>query len=304
MAPPLKISVITPSFNRPNYLQETIDSITSQTGPFELEYILVDGGSGPDTLDLIKKNEGVFTHWVSEPDDGMYHAISKGMAMASGDVLAWLNTDDVYLPGALSVVARVFEQLPAVQWMSSLSQALLDADGDLIDVPHLAGVCQRAFYDGVFCGYATPDNPMGSGFIMQEATFFRRALWEAAGENRFGPYKVAGDFALWTRFMELAPPAGIRTPLSAFRLHGKDQLSSKHVELYYSECRQELARAGAALGIAPRQVDTDSPVTYEGLFVEKTSVTEAGAPWQLSSHEFAVAPQSEIKNVLQKRRLM
>ena len=304
MGAPLKISVVTPSFNRPTYLQETINSIASQKGPFELEYILVDGGSDEATLSVIKDNEDAFAQWISEPDDGMYDAITKGMRLATGDVLAWLNTDDIYLPGALSVVARVFQQLPAVQWLTSLSQALLDADGDLIDVPHLSGVSQDAFYDGVFSGYASDQNPMGSGFIMQEATFFRRELWDAAGDDRFGAYTVAGDFALWSKFIKLAPPAGIRTPLSAFRLHGEDQLSSKHLELYYSECQQELHRARAAHGIEPRQPDANTPVTYEGLFVEKQSVTDAGAPWQLSNHEFAVAPQSEIKNVLQKRRLM
>ncbi|MDD5724475.1 MAG: glycosyltransferase family 2 protein [Syntrophales bacterium] len=102
----MKISVVTPSLNQGEFMERTIQSVLSQHGDFELEHIIVDGGSTDGTLDIIEKYKGRLT-LLSGRDRGQSDAINKGFAMASGDILAWLNSDDTYEPGALSEVAEI-----------------------------------------------------------------------------------------------------------------------------------------------------------------------------------------------------
>lgn len=104
-----RISIITPSYNQGHFIEETIQSVLSQNYP-NLEYIIIDGGSTDSTLDVIKKYESQITDWVSEPDRGQTHAINKGLSRATGDILAYLNSDDYYLPGTLFKVADYFRQ--------------------------------------------------------------------------------------------------------------------------------------------------------------------------------------------------
>lgn len=104
----LKFSIITPSYNQGQYLEETIQSVLDQHYP-NLEYIIMDGGSTDNSIEIIKKYESQLAHWESGPDGGQSNAINKGFSMASGDILAWLNSDDYYTPGTLNQVAGLFE---------------------------------------------------------------------------------------------------------------------------------------------------------------------------------------------------
>ena len=104
----LKISIITPSYNQGQYLEETIRSVRDQPYP-NLEYIIMDGGSTDNSVEIIKKYESRLAHWESRPDDGQADAINKGFNMATGDILGWLNSDDYYKPGALTEVAEYFD---------------------------------------------------------------------------------------------------------------------------------------------------------------------------------------------------
>jgi len=104
-----KISIITPSYNQGKFIEETIQSVLSQNYP-NLEYIIIDGGSTDNTIEVIKNYESQISYWVSEPDRGQTHALNKGLARATGDILAYLNSDDYYLPGTLLKVARYFCQ--------------------------------------------------------------------------------------------------------------------------------------------------------------------------------------------------
>jgi glycosyltransferase involved in cell wall biosynthesis len=106
-----RISIITPSYNQGHFIEETIQSVLSQNYP-NLEYIIVDGGSTDNTVEIIKKYESQITYWVSEPDRGQTHALNKGIAKATGDILAYLNSDDYYLPGTFLKVAEYFRQFP------------------------------------------------------------------------------------------------------------------------------------------------------------------------------------------------
>lgn len=106
-----KISIITPSYNQGQYIEETIRSVLLQAYP-NLEYIIIDGGSTDRTVDIIKKYEPWITYWVSEPDRGQTYAINKGLAKATGDIIAYLNSDDYYLPNTFFKVAESFRSFP------------------------------------------------------------------------------------------------------------------------------------------------------------------------------------------------
>lgn len=114
-----RITIVTPSFNQGRFIEETIRSILLQDYP-NLEYIIIDGGSTDGSIDVIKKYEHWLDHWVSETDHGQSHAINKGFERATGTILAWLNADDIYLPGALFHVANAFLESEA-EWIVGIT---------------------------------------------------------------------------------------------------------------------------------------------------------------------------------------
>ncbi len=112
----LKLSIITPSFNQGRFLEETILSVLNQ-GYQPLEYIVIDGGSTDESVSIIRRYEDKLAYWVSEKDRGQVHAINKGLEKATGDILAFINSDDVYLPGAFNAVISHFEEHPQSEWV-------------------------------------------------------------------------------------------------------------------------------------------------------------------------------------------
>ncbi len=217
-----KISIITPVFNRADMLEQTIQSVLSQDYP-NLEYIIIDGGSTDGTVDVIRKYADKLTYWVSEQDDGMYHAIQKGIKHATGDVLAWLNSDDMYHKNALQIVGEVFTTLPDVNWIVG-TPTMYNAAGQCAKVFPSTRWSWQKFKNGHF------------RWIQQESTFFRRSLWEKAGGSLDVTCKLAADFELWARFFQYAQLYTISTILGGFRLHGA-QLSIHQTERYEAEVR-------------------------------------------------------------------
>ncbi len=217
-----KISIVTPTFNRADFLEETILSVINQNYP-NLEYIIIDGGSTDGTIDIIKKYKDKITYWVSEPDKGMYHAIQKGFDKATGDIFAWLNSDDIYHSQSLLMVAEIFTTLPDVEWLIG-TPSLFNRNGQCVKVFPTTKWSKRSFAVGNY------------KWIQQESTFWRKSLWEKAGSNINTKYKFAADFELWTRFFDYSELHSVNTILAGFRLH-HDQLSVINESLYENEVK-------------------------------------------------------------------
>jgi hypothetical protein len=233
-----KISVVTPSFNQGRYLEETIRSVLDQDYP-SLEYFVIDGGSTDGSVDIIRKYADRLTYWVSEPDRGQMDAINKGFARSTGQIMAWLNSDDKYCPWAFDVVGRVFSSLPEVSWLTSQTQLLWNRGGQLQTAFHSHPFARTWFYRG-WTIPTLPIRPEQKSWIMQEATFWRRELWVAAGAHLDDTLRIACDFELWARFYEHADLVTTICPLAGFRYHG-EQKSIARAE-YHAEAMAILAR--------------------------------------------------------------
>lgn len=233
------ISIVTPSFNQGRFIEETIASVLDQ-GCSDLEYIVIDGGSDDETLDIIKKYENRLAHWVSEPDGGQYDALNKGFAKSTGEIMGWLNSDDKYTPWTLSVAAEIFRQLPEVEWLTSMYPLVWDEKGRAVRCAPRGPFNGNDFFKG--------DNLPGmgrqaTGWIQQEATFWRRSLWERAGGSLDASMRYAGDFDLWARFFKFGVLYAVDVPLGGFRRYGA-QKTGTAPDKYKQEALQALLRHG------------------------------------------------------------
>lgn len=200
----LKISIITPSFKQARFIEITMRSVLEQDYP-NIEYIVIDGGSQDGTLEILQKYADRLTAWVSEPDLGQTDAINKGFARATGEVLAWLNSDDTYNPGAVAAAVDFLVKNPGV--------GMVYADTNFID--------EKGQKIGRFHAAQTDYHRLRQGYvhIPQQATFFRADLWRQVGP--LDPdFFFAMDYDLWVRLAKLAPLAYLPGQTWAnFRLH-------------------------------------------------------------------------------------
>lgn len=231
----MKFSIITPSFNQVRYLETTLRSVLENEG-VDIEYIVIDGGSTDGSVDVIKKYADRLAYWCSEPDGGQYEAINKGFRHATGDILAWINSSDYYLPWTLPTVLEVFENFPETQWIASLRQLCVDGKSRYSNLGVRSGFSRNAMSLGY---HGSRERPY---FIQQETCFWTRALWEKIGGKIPSTYRFAADFHLWSLFFEHSPLTGLDCPLAAFRYHvsQRSQVSNymEEVEAILTELRE------------------------------------------------------------------
>lgn len=218
-----KISIITPTFNSEIYLEETILSILEQNYP-NLEYIIVDGGSTDNTLNIIKKYQDNLAYWVSEKDNGMYDAIQKGVDKSTGEILAWINSDDLYHKKAFFIVAEIFSKFQKINWLLG-AVALSDEYGRGIHIGNSKKFTKYDFLMGDF------------KFIQQESCFFRRSLYERAGGYIDKTLKYAADFELWFRFFRYDQLYVVDALIGSFRIRSNNQLSLENMPTYLEEVK-------------------------------------------------------------------
>ena len=199
-----RISIITPSYNQGQFLEETIRGVLDQGYP-NLEYMIIDGGSTDDSVEIIRKYADRLAYWVSEPDRGQSHAINKGFQRATGDILVWLNSDDVYLPGTLHTVGRFFVEHPDVDMVY----------GDQIEIDE-AGQVLRALRSLNFNRWVLLARGMS---VSQPASFIRRQVYEQVGGPDEALYwNMDYDYVLRIAFSGHKIKR-IAQPLARFRLH-------------------------------------------------------------------------------------
>lgn len=246
----LTISLVTPNFNYGRFIESALKSVLDQIYP-SLQYVVVDGGSNDGSVSIIEQYRNRLHFFTSEPDRGNYDAINKGFAKTNGEIMGWLNSDDMLFPWCLEAVGEIFAQHPDVDWISTLQPALWESTGRFAGLASRPGFSKIAFLDGKYLLEGAPrTNPSVRtrpvGTIQQESTFWRRSLWERAGgyiSSEFGP---AGDFELWCRFYEHADLTGVYFPLAGFRVHAAQVSSDKH--RYNAEASRALALARCRAG--------------------------------------------------------
>ena len=197
------VSIITPSFNQARYLEATIRSVLSQGYP-HIEYMIVDGGSNDGSVDIIKKYESKLAWWVSEKDKGQTDAINKGFARAQGEVLAWINSDDTYEPGAVSGAVKYLQEHPEV--------GMVYGDCNFIN--------ESGRVIGKFGSAQTNYRLLRQGYahIPQQTMFFRASLWKQVGPLDPSFY-FAMDYDLWTRVAARTEIKYVLQTWANFRLH-------------------------------------------------------------------------------------
>ena len=207
-----KITVVTPSLNQGEFIEECIDSILSQNYP-NLEYFVIDGGSSDKTIDVIKSYEEHIDYWVSEKDAGQSNAINKGFRKANGDLVVWLNADDYFLPDCFKTIASVYQE--------NKDASFIFGDGYRVDI-------NRTIKAGFF-----PDNDVrfneraltyGLNYILQPSAFINRECIRRINYlNEELHYGMDSD--LWMRLVKISSPVAINSFLSCSREYGETKTS-------------------------------------------------------------------------------
>jgi glycosyltransferase involved in cell wall biosynthesis len=243
------VSIVTPSFNKGPYIEETLQSIRNQTYP-NIEHIVIDGGSTDETLSILKKYSGSIT-WISEPDRGQSDAINKGWKQAHGEIIAYLNADDTYPPDAVSIAVAYLNEYPNVGMVYG-DGILTDETGKFIQTYHAGTFSMREL---IYCR----DN------ILQPALFLRRSVYDKIGgidEN----LHLAMDLDYWIRAGLLFRVAYIPTPLAMAKIYG-DAKSVALMHKYVSDYEHILKKVFADPRL-PQELAAEKNAVYNYVYTK------------------------------------
>ncbi len=215
----MKFSIITPSYNSEKYISDTIESIENQSIQ-DVEHIVVDGASDDDTINIVNKYQGITL--ISEPDNGQSDAINKGLKKASGDIVAWQNADDIYLPHCFERVADFFEENSDVKMVYGYYQRIDPQVKKLADV-HPPSYKKWKFKYGRF-------------YPVQPSVFFRKEVFEELGYLDESLHYCM-DIDLYCRIVGRYKIGRIPHMLGAFRVHDESKTQNKE---NYAQVKEEL----------------------------------------------------------------
>lgn len=241
-----RITVVTPSFNQASFLPRTIESVLNQQYP-NLEYIIMDGGSTDESVAVINRYQDQLAYWVSGPDGGAANALNTAFQRATGDIFAYLNSDDELIPGALFQVAHYFMENPKTTIVYG-DLAFVDAEGNPVRYP------RSTIYKPTFM----PRRMMASGIntIPQQSAFWRRTIFEQVGGFN------AKNFTCWDgEFFTDAAIAGavfryMPLTLARFRIHGSSISGSGRLTVQYRKDRAEYMKKYSLAGLSPSHLET------------------------------------------------
>lgn len=208
----LKISIVTPSYNQGHFIEETISSVINQNYD-NLEYIIMDGGSKDNTVEIIKKYESKITYWVSEKDKGQTHAINKGFQRTTGDIITWINSDDVYCEGAFSAISDYFTEHPECMWVAG-NELFMNEEGKVYIRKH-PNTSRWLELNGMMS-------------IYQPNIFLRRSILNSIGYLR-EDFHMTMDFEWHCRIAQKYKLHLIDKDIAKFRWHS-DSKSSQGTE--------------------------------------------------------------------------
>jgi glycosyltransferase involved in cell wall biosynthesis len=213
-APAPTISLVTPSYQQGPFIERTIRSVLTQGYP-NLEYVVQDGGSTDETASILQRYGDRLTHWASESDTGHANALNRGFSSTTGEIMGWLNSDDLLLPGALSFVADYLARHPDVDVVYGNRLMIDDCDAEI-------GAWILPPHDDLALTLAD--------FVPQETLFWRRRIWDAAGGRVDESFSYALDWDLLLRFHEAgARMVRLRRFIGAFRVHDEQRTSAEHL---------------------------------------------------------------------------
>jgi len=222
------ISIITPSFNQGAYIEQTIQSVLNQNCG-RVEHIVVDGGSTDDTVDILKRYPHLI--WVSEKDHGQADALTKGLALAKGDIIGWVNSDDYYQDNIFAAVVSHFQRTDA-QWVVGNLANVFD---DSLEVVFRQS--PTITFDALV---REPD------IVRQQSTFFRREALTSVGAWNADRYMVM-DYDLWIRLAKVSPPVMVNENWAYFRNHAAQKSGLGNILRQSEEIASILRREKVAL---------------------------------------------------------
>jgi len=244
-----KISIVTPSFNQGQFIEETIRSVLLQNYP-NLEYIIIDGGSTDNTVEIIKKYEPWLTYWVSEKDEGQADGIQKGFEKATGEIFAWINSDDYYLP-------NVFEKI---------SKKFCHSENNDLFIGGIYHINEKGCFIRKWAPFIQDfESLLCSGqFFAQLGCFWRsNAFWSVGGINKI--LNFAFDYDLFLKLMQKKSPLKINAYIGAFRDHKQSKTNTIWESIGIVEVQQLQEKYGInnIIPIKKKQIERKLKLRYE-----------------------------------------